>query len=94
MVTMTEQKSDAKKTKFNQKQKGKIRFYKYVFLSMGFIGIGLIINRMIYLACLPWMRATTWDTIRDFVILLISFFSFAVFCSLDKRFKRLKRESK
>lgn len=39
-------------------------------------------------------RATTWDAIRDFVILLISFFSFAVFCSLDKRFKRLKRESK
>ncbi|GJM56497.1 hypothetical protein EROP_01900 [Erysipelotrichaceae bacterium OPF54] len=88
MVTMTEQKSDAKKTKFNQKQKGKIRFYKYVFLSMGFIGIALIINRMIYLACLPWMIATTWDTIRDFIILLLSFFSFAVFGLLDKKLKR------
>ncbi|WP_273365635.1 MULTISPECIES: hypothetical protein [Bacteria] len=74
--------------------KSLIRLVKCAFLGIGFGAIGLIINRVIYLSLLPWTRATTWDAIRDFVILLISFFSFAVFCSLDKRFKRLKRESK
>lgn len=97
MAAMTKQKLNDKKSKMNEKQKETIRllrFCKYVFLVIGFAGIGLIINRVIYLSLLPWTRATTWDAIRDFVILLISFFSFAVFCSLDKRFKRLKRESK
>lgn len=74
--------------------KSLIRLVKCAFLGIGFGAIGLIINRVIYLSLLPWTKATTWDAIRDFVILLISFFSFAVFCSLDKRFKRLKRESK
>ena len=74
--------------------KSLIRLVKCAFLGIGFGAIGLIINRVIYLSLLPWTRATTCDAIRDFVILLISFFSFAVFCSLDKRFKRLKRESK
>ena len=69
--------------------KSLIRLVKCAFLGIGFGAIGLIINRVIYLSLLPWTRATTWDAIRDFVILLISFFSFAVFCSLDKRFKRL-----
>lgn len=91
MVTMTEQKPNVKKTKINEKQKEKnrhIRFCKYVFLGLGFTGIGLIINRVIYLSFLPWMRATTWDAIRDFIILLFSFFSFVVFGSLDKKLKR------
>ncbi len=97
MVTMTERKVNVEKSKVNEKQKETIRllrFSKYVFLGIGFAGIGLIINRVIYLSFLPWMRATTWDAMHDFGILLISFFSFTIFCSLDKKLKRMKRESK
>ncbi len=68
--------------------KSLIRLVKCAFLGIGFGAIGLIINRVIYLSLLPWTRATTWDAIRDFVILLISFFSFAVFGLLDKKLKR------
>lgn len=58
--------------------KSLIRLVKCAFLGIGFGAIGLIINRVIYLSLLPWTRATTWDAIRDFVILLISFFLLSI----------------
>lgn len=96
MAAMTKQKLNDKKSKMNEKQKETIRllrFCKYVFLVIGFAGIGLIINQVIYLSFLPWIRATTWDATRNFGILLISFFSFGCFCYLDKKLKMDERQN-